>query len=404
MKTALFLLALALAPIQAQTTIQAFGELPANTRDHYGDTIGGIGSGITYAGHDFFICTTDRGPGDGNLPYSPRCVTLQIEQIGNRLSPKIVDSAIYRDKQGRAMTGLIPDDPNASTPRMKDGRTCIDPEAIAFAPDNTIYVSDEYGPYLYQFQRDGRMIRRIALPEIFRPKIASGKTDFRASAPLVSGRMADRGAEGLCLLPGGKTAALIFQNGTIQDRGLHSPYTRIVLLNLATGKCTGMYLYPFATRLPGTTKPLKVEELSVNDMLALDATHFLVLERDGLGRNGTTKSDPARYKAVWLTDISHATNLLVHPTSPELARKTLLFNLPAVVAEPKKLSAKWEGITLMQPPKNGKVTLMMSADNDFLTPTIYDSGTSYKFSSVVHPVPSQFFKISSTLPQKNPFP
>lgn len=333
-----------------------------------------------------------------------RAAFQDIGQNADRLFPKIIDSAIYCDKQGRPMTGLIPDDPTASTPRMKDGRTCIDPEAIAIAPDNTLYVTDEYGPYLYQFQRDGRMIRRLTMPEEFQPKTAEGKLDFRADAKLVSGRNINQGEEGMCLLPGGKTAALIFQSGTVQAGGHKSPTTRILLLNLATGKCTGMYLYPFATRLPGTTEPLDIEQLSVNDMLALDATHFLVLERDMTGRDGPAKWATARYKAVWLTDISHATNLLTDPDHPELVKKSLLYNLAAVVPEPKMLAAKWEGITLMQPPQDGKVTLMMSADNDFLTPTIFESGEKYKFPRAVRPVASQFFKICSTLPHNNPFP
>ena len=47
----------------------------------------------------------------------------------------------------------------------------IDNIAVEFAPglksigDGTLYVSEEYGPCLYQFQRDGKLIRRITLPE-----------------------------------------------------------------------------------------------------------------------------------------------------------------------------------------------------------------------------------------------
>ncbi len=54
---------------------------------------------------------------------------LKITQEGETLSPKLVETVIFKDAQGRSMTGLIPDDPEAELPMMKDGRTCIDPEA-----------------------------------------------------------------------------------------------------------------------------------------------------------------------------------------------------------------------------------------------------------------------------------
>lgn len=378
------------AALGSEAVIEAAGSLPADWRDQSGDTIGGIGSGMVYdQDTDTYLCISDRGPGDGTLPYRPRYVMLKIAQNGDRLEPSLVRSVILMDENGQAMTGLIPDDPKAATPRMKDGRTCIDPEAIALAPDKTLYITDEYGPYLYQFHADGRMIRRLALPEQFAPKTSDGSLDFSAEARLASGRNINQGPEGMCLLPGGRTAALIFQSGTVQAGGKKSPGTKFILIDLATGNLVSEYDYPFSARIPGSDRPLKNGDLSVNDLAPLDDRRLLVLERDGSGRNGSKTFPPAAYKSVWMVEMT-----------PQGLEKTFLFNLPALVKEPRDLSAKWEGLALLPSDRAGEATLMMTADNDFLSPLVHEAGESYPFPRAEDAVPTQFFKIRVRLPEK----
>lgn len=391
---------LATSALHAEAVIEAYGELPADTRDANGDTIGGIGSGLVYDSKgDVYYSVSDRGPGDGTMPYRPRCVVLKIGQDGDKLDISTVKSIIFRDESGREMTGLIPDDPEASTPRMKDGRTCIDPEALALASDGSLYVTDEYGPYLYQFASDGKMIRRIEMPEQFRPVNGAGKKDFTDKAELVSGRNINQGPEGMCLLPDGKTAALIFQSGLMQDGGRESPTTRILLLDLESGNPTGLYVYPFTTELPGN-KPVKLKNLSVNDMASLGNNKFLVLERDKFGRDGDADPKPAGYKAVWVADISSATDLLTSKTDElKPVEKRLLFNLPELVKDIKDLTAKWESIAVLPSTDAKTVTLIMGADNDFLTPTIHHNGEQLTFERAKDTVPAQFFKIQAPLPE-----
>lgn len=387
--------------LRAEVKIEASGEIPAEALDSLGDTVGGIGSGLVYdVKNGVWICQPDRGPGDGALAFRPRYVVVKMEPNGSQLNPKVLESVLYRDEQGRFMTGLTPDDPSAVTPKMKDGRTCLDPEAIALAPDGTLYVSDEYGPYLYQFRRDGQMIRRIALPEKFRPRTADGTTEFTDRQPLVAGRNVNQGGEGMALLPDGKTAALIFQSGLVEDGGRQSATTRMLFMDLETGEPVAEYLYPFTSTNPTTGDPLKPEQLSVNDLVALDAKRFLVLERDRIGRDGSINHPTAAYKSVWLVDISEATDLLNRKTR-ELrpVEKKFVFNLAALVKDPKALSAKWEGIAVMPPSNEKMVTLLMAADNDFLAPIIHDEGKSYPFPRTKAPVPTQFFQIRADLPK-----
>lgn len=385
--------------LSAGAVIEAGGEILSGARDRNGDTVGGIGSGVVYDGEgDVFLCLSDRGPGDGTVPYRPRFVAVKVTQTGDKLNCQIVGTVIFQDENGRDMTGLIPDDPGAGTPRMKDGRTCIDPEAIALGPAGQLFVTDEYGPYLYEFQRDGKMVRRIALPEEFQPINAEGKIDFSDSARLVSGRAINRGPEGMCLLPGGLAAALIFQSAPVRDGGGHAGRTKMIFLDLATGKHTATFVYPMSPDEAGVA----AEKLSVNDLVALDRDRFLVLEREGRGRDGNSKPSTARYKAVWLADTSEATNLLGHPPGSPVTpvQKNLLFNLASLVEAPERLAAKWEGLAVIARPNEREITLLMTADNDFLTPVIYDGGARHGFPRAKDAVPTQLFKIRVPLPEK----
>jgi len=383
---------LSMAMLHARPVIVASGELPSDTRDASGTTIGGIGSGMVYdRKNDLFYATTDRGAGDGTLPYSPRIAVLKIRRTGDKLEPQLLKTIVLRDQSGRPMTGLIPNDPTASTPRMKDGRTCLDPEAIALAPDGTFYLTDEYGPYLYQFSRQGRMLRRLALPAEFAPRTAEGKLNFTDKARLASGRDINQGPEGMCLLPGENAAMLVFQRGLIQEPGR----MRLVKLDLATGQPLAMYSYRPSPRAAG----LPVEKISLNDLAHLGGTRFLVLERDGSGRDGSARPRPAKYKSVWLIDTKDATNLLERQEKIVTVKKHLLFNLPKLVNKPHKLAAKWETVLVLPPVEKDAVNLLMAADNDFLTPMIHENGNPHPFPRTKDAVPTQFFKIRCPLPE-----
>ncbi len=393
-----FLLAVPFLNLPAAAVIEASGELPARTLDSNGDTVGGIGSGIVYdAKNDVFLMLSDRGPGDGTLPYRPRIALVKIAQDGETLRTDLVDTILLKDQEGRAMTGLIPD-ADGDLPMMKDGRTCIDPEALALTNDGRLYVTDEYGPFLYEFQRDGTMVRRITLPEEFQPRDAAGKLAFTDQAELVSGRAINQGPEGMCLLPDEKHAALIFQSASVQDGGKAAGTTKVLILDLASGQPTALYRYNLSPDEAG----VNAKKLSVNDLVALDDKRFLVLERDGLGRDGAKDPKLSSYKSVWLADASGATDLVqvAFDSSVKPMAKTLLLNLPTLVKNPKTLAAKWEGIAVIPPSDDKHLTLMMTADNDFLAPVIHEEGKSYSFPRAEDAVPTQFFKIRVPLPEK----
>lgn len=41
----------------------------------------------------------------------------------------------------------------------------FDPEGVVVGADGSVVVSDEYGPHILQFNRQGHLLRRIAVPE-----------------------------------------------------------------------------------------------------------------------------------------------------------------------------------------------------------------------------------------------
>jgi Esterase-like activity of phytase len=400
----------------AEVKLQAYGEIAASARDSLGDTIGGIGSAITYDERTKSVfLMPDRGAGDGTIAYTPRCYRFRITpRAGDaaRLDARLEETIIFRDANGRPFTGLLAD--KAHKPE-RDGLRCLDPEAIAIAPDGTLYVSDEYAPALMHFDRSGRLLDEIALPEWYRPRDKKGSLDYSTSSRTISGRDENRGAEALGILPGGKRAVLVFQSALVQDGGKPAGTTRMLIVDLRSGKPIAEYAYPFGPSLTG------FENLSVNDLAVVDAHTFLVLERDGFGRSGPFKNPKARYKAVWVVDTRGATNLLKlrdrpydqQPSSPafkpltrsadvRFVKKTLLFNLPDLLPQLgmplSQLSAKWEGIALLPPKSKREFHLLMTADNDFLSPVLRFDGKTTRFPRAVDSVPTQFFEILAQRP------
>ncbi|HVE16319.1 MAG TPA: esterase-like activity of phytase family protein, partial [Chthoniobacterales bacterium] len=307
MITRVFLAAmLAASALRAEATLQAYGEIPASAKDSLGDTIGGIGSAIAYdpkTGDVFMM--PDRGAGDGTIDYRPRCYRIKITPSAKNpkhLDCRVEETILFRDRKGRPFTGLLSD--TSATP-TRNGRRCLDSEAISIAPDGTIYVSDEYAPALLQFGRDGRLLREIPLPDWYRPRDRQGTIDYRAKT--VTGREENRGCEAMGILPDGKHAVMILQSALVQDGGKSGGTSRVLILDLRTGQPTAEYAYAFAD--PTAWHPaLKFKDLSVNDLTVVDKHTLLVLERDDLGRDGPLVHTTARYKTVWKVDLRGATN------------------------------------------------------------------------------------------------
>ena len=125
----------------ATTQLIARGRIEADALDRANETLGGIGSGLAYdAKENVVFAVSDRGPGDGTIDYSPRFDILRVTQSGedkSKLDIEVVKTVLLHDRDGKELTGLAPEVSDKPLPQLRDGRVCIDPEAIALAPDGT---------------------------------------------------------------------------------------------------------------------------------------------------------------------------------------------------------------------------------------------------------------------------
>ena len=251
-------------------------------------TFGGFGSALAYTGHDdVFLTVPDRGPFDGRttpgVPYVNRFHFLHmVVELGvpfPNIRTRLLDTRILRSGNRRLLGDAFAfntDNPLASLR--------FDPEGVAVGRDRTFFISDEYGPYVYEFDREGYLIRRLPVPSKFLIAKPSGDADSAGNSLEIypnnntSGRQANRGMEGLAITPDGRFLVGIMQNALIQDNGLDSNTppgrvglnNRILRINLQTGQ-TQEYVYVMDAINQGR---------GVNEMLALNDHEFLVIERD----------------------------------------------------------------------------------------------------------------------------
>jgi hypothetical protein len=99
----------------------------------------------------------DRGPFDGltDVPYLDRFYFLHITTDVGAPFPNIrtvlLDTRFLKNETGENFVGAAGSfvaDSELETLRL-------DPEGIRVSPHGTFYISDEYGPYLFEFNRQG---------------------------------------------------------------------------------------------------------------------------------------------------------------------------------------------------------------------------------------------------------
>lgn len=331
---------------------------------------GGFGSDLTYTGHDnVFIAAPDRGPFDGltDVPYLDRFYFLHITTDVGAPFPNIrtvlLDTRFFKDQGGKSFVGAA---------GSFDNR--LDPEGIRVAPDGTFYVSDEYGPYIFQFNRQGHLLRRLELPAKF--AIANPSADPNEELlGNTAGRQANRGMEGLAISPDGSTLFGIMQNALLQDHGLNPPPStdrlglnnRILKVDLATGE-THEYVYVQDAINRGQ---------GVCEILAINDHEFLVVERDNRSNLQSPPQAPTR-KTIYKIDLNGATDVSgidslpagALPVAVTPVSKTLFINLlDADLNLAATIPEKIEGLSWGPDLPDGRHVLYVISDND-LNPTL----------------------------------
>ena len=195
----------------------------------------------------------------------------------------------------------------------------MDTEGLVLGTDGTFWVSDEYGPYVYQFDKSGKMMQAIRPPDAFIP-MRNGTQSFSAASPPIydqgskispenptSGRGNNQGFEALTRSPDGKSLYVMLQSATIQDGGTGSTKRRNTrLLKFRISNNVPQLEAEYAVELPVLPSGKAAGQ---SEMLYISDTQFLVLARDSGAGHGADKSESV-YRNADIIDISSATNVL----------------------------------------------------------------------------------------------
>jgi hypothetical protein len=326
------------------------GRLSAATRDFQGETLGSFSSMAldpaswrrlkdgSYTG--VFWTLPDRGPNDvgpivGTADYANRIHTHRFTfrpYTGSAPAPAGVAQVtitptggfLLRDEAGRTFTG---EDPGPGILTRKGiaypspasgegaGHISLDSEGLARLPDGSFYVSDEYAPEIYLFDRHGRQVGAIPPVPALRP-VTGGKLTFSAVRPPDTGRRNNQGLEAAAVTPDAKRLVVILQSAAMQDTdGANAATrnnTRVLVYDISKTRTPKAPIGHYVLQLPtlretGDGKPADVTAAQ-SEMAALNDHQFLVLSRDGNGRGNGKPNDPV-FKSVLLVDTRGATNL-----------------------------------------------------------------------------------------------
>ncbi len=378
MNAFLALLALALlahGTARADVALVGFGDIPGDARDLSGlagkasdgtpnDRLGGLGSAIAYTGRGTeYVLASDRGPKDGASDFACRYHRLDIRVTPGSKTPvavKLTATALLTDAAGKPFVGTL----DAFRHAEPERNARLDPEGVRVGRDGAVFVSDEYGPVIYEFDAKGRRVRTLPVPGHLRPA-RPGKTPADELPPHnTTGRQPNRGMEGLAISPDGTKLYGAMQSPLLQDGALGRENARAGLncrlleVEIATGKTR-----EFAYQLDGPAN-------GVNEILAVNDHEFLVLERDGnAGRE-------AAFKKVFLIDLAGASDVTGVAALPPGA-------LPKTVTPVKKVPfldllakgfgiagegcpEKFEGLAFGPDLPDGRRLLLVTADNDFV--------------------------------------
>ena len=413
--TALLMASFLSAPAAHATDLIAIGSVSGTYEDFAtetaaplengvpGNRLGGVGSGLAYAGGTTFLALPDRGPNanaynslvDDTVSFIARFQTFNFSlapsdpgsDLPFTLTPMLTDTTllsspkplVYGTGSGLGLGSGAPGlnavnhtfyftgrsdnfDPTQLSTDPSDAR--LDPESIRVSRDgDSVFISDEYGPYVYQFDRStGKRVRSFALPDNLAVSHLSSQGAAEISGNTI-GRIANKGMEGLALTPDGKTLVGIMQANLEQDK---KKSLRIVAIDIKSG---AVHEYAY----------LLTDGSGVSDIVAVNNHQFLVDERDGNGMADTPlltdTASAAKVKELFLIDLDGVQDVtaLSGDLSSFAVGKTLFLDvvakLDAAGIDSYLIPSKLEGVTFGQDVVvNGvtKHTLYVANDNDFL--------------------------------------
>jgi Esterase-like activity of phytase len=374
------LIAFTATPLNAATNLLATANIPSDSTDLSGlggnledgtpaNKAGAFGSGIAYSGIGWrFLALPDRGPNastynasvDNTTSFRARFHDIELNVTSTAagayaMSPNLIKTTLLSAGASTPPNGLA----SSFNATNQTASTRLDPEEIRLSANaQTVYISDEYGPFLDEYAKDsGQRIRRFALPAKF--SIASpASTSAAEIAGNTAGRVANRGMEGLAISPDGRFLFGVMQNPLIQDGGREGLNVRILKINTQTSE-SQEYVYVLDNKSNG-----------LNAAVAVNEQELLILERDG--RAGTS----AQTKKIFKVSLSGASDVSAQSALPltavvapvQATVKTLFLDLldPRFGLSGAAFPEKIEGLAFGPKLADGRLSLLVSSDNDFL--------------------------------------
>jgi len=424
------------------------GRVSAQSRDGFGDTMS-LGSGMvadltrwrrngdSYSG--VFFMLPDRGYNiAGTIDYQARLQQMGVAftPLGisgstgqqNQIQLNLQQTIGLRDGNNVPTTGLDPNRFRAAgsgfpiLPTGPNGRVSLDSEGVVRGRDGSFYVSDEYGPYIYRFTPDGRMLGAIQPPAALipirngQPAFASNNPGVGQSAPVpadpVTGRQNNQGFEGLAISPDGRQLSALLQSATRQDGGTGGNSairnnTRLVTYDISNPSApveSGHYIVQLP-RFANTNGNGATLVAAQSELLALNRTQYLMIARDS--SNGFTYPNATSlYRQILLVDTRGATNIkgtAYEGTTPVAPGGALAAGITPAATTPfinindntqlarfglrngspndrNNLYEKWEALTLLpvlDRHRPNDFFLVVANDTDFITKNGSMNGVSY---------------------------
>ena len=306
---------------------------------------------------------SDRGPGGGFLNYETRVQRFRLKidkRTGAIIGFKIRKTIIFKDEAGSPMNGLAPSPTNVLG-------NAFDPEGVVIGPQNHhFYVSDEYGPFVHQFNHEGTRVRTFVTPANLLPRDDAGMPNFAGDTGNTKGKRTNRGFEGLAISPDGSYLYAMLQSAMLDEGGGNGLCNRIVKFNTATGIAVAQYAYQMEGSSQGR---------GISALFAINDHEFLVLERNNRGIGVGAEFLPPN-KKLFRIDITGATDF--SPPSPafpaancptgKVIKNPIPFLDLAAHTLPElgnKVPEKWEGLAIGPRLKDGSYVMVAGTDNDY---------------------------------------
>lgn len=247
----------------------------------------------------------------------------------------------------------------------------FDPEGIVVHPrTGHFYVSDEYGPSLYQINRAGQVVHRFEIPSGLLPRDAlSGAVNHASDAGNNAGKRTNRGFEGLAITPEGRHVYAMLQSAMLDEGGASGVRNRSVKFDTHTRRAVAQYAY----RMQGSSRGRGSAPVAINEH------EFLVLERNnrGLGVDSNLEAPNKKVFRIDLDDAGDVSGIDLDSTGAAfttLTKQALpwLDLAAAATLSDASLAAlggvspeKWEGLAIGPRLADGSYLLLAGTDNDY---------------------------------------